>query len=265
LAQVNDFEPQSLLNPSFTGKLDALEISIYEGLSKTFGEDSPDYERYRLAATFDRGDASLGTFSLWAAVQKSKDRSIALLEQAIFYLQEGLQDAYEDEENQADMPPLKMVAEKSGPHTRKIFIVHGHDGESREAVARFLQSIDFDPIILHERPNLGRTIIEKFEANSDVGFAVVLLTPDDFGRTKLELDEQSRARQNVILELGYFVGRLGRHKVCALKKGTIEIPTDYLGVVYTDLDENGGWKLKLGQELQAAGYEIEWNNIMGKT
>lgn len=100
----------------------------------------------------------------------------------------------------------------------RIFIVHGHDAAARESVARFLENLGFEAVILHEQANRGRTVIEKVEANSDVGFAVVLLTPDDLGRGISEADLEPRARQNVLLELGYFIGRLGRENVCALKR-----------------------------------------------
>jgi predicted nucleotide-binding protein len=144
---------------------------------------------------------------------------------------------------------------------RKIFIVHGHDEGAREAVARFLEKIGFEVIILHEQANRGRTIIEKVEAHRDVGFAVVLLTPDDQG-CKLGDELRARPRQNVLLELGYFLGYLGRNRVCALKGGELEIPTDFGGVVYETYDGSGGWKATLGRELQAAGFEIDWNMVM---
>jgi predicted nucleotide-binding protein len=143
----------------------------------------------------------------------------------------------------------------------KVFVVHGHDEGTREAVARFIQGLGFQPIILHERANEGRTVIEKVEAHGGVGFAVVLLTPDDEGCVKGGTPGP-RARQNVVLELGYFVGRLGRNRVCALKRGELEIPSDFGGVVYEPFDAAGGWKQKLGRELQAAGYEIDWNTVM---
>lgn len=145
--------------------------------------------------------------------------------------------------------------------SNKIFIVHGHDDGARESVARFLERQGFDAIILHEQANQGRTVIEKVEANSDVGFAVVLLTPDDEGCIKGGTAEP-RARQNVLLELGYFIGRLGRNKVCALKKGDLEIPSDFAGVVWEKMDNAGAWKQALGRELEAAGYQIDWNKVM---
>ena len=153
-----------------------------------------------------------------------------------------------------------MLPARSEPAARKAFIVHGHDEGIREAVARFLERIGFEAIILHEQANQGRTIIEKIEAHGDVGFAIVLLTPDDVGAAK-DNSLQPRARQNVLLELGYFIARLGRSRVCALKRGDIEIPSDFGGIVYETYDTGGGWKMALGRELQAAGFDIDWNNI----
>lgn len=155
-------------------------------------------------------------------------------------------------------PVVKLIREKS----KRIFIVHGHDAAARESVARFLEKIDLEVVILHEQANQGRTIIEKVEANSDVGFAVVLLTPDDEGRGLGQDKLEPRARQNVLLELGYFIAKLGRPNVCALKKGNLEIPSDFAGVVWTPMDDNGGWKSELAKELKAAGYEIDWNKVM---
>lgn len=117
------------------------------------------------------------------------------------------------------MPPVAQVqAEGStAPVTplRRIFVVHGHNEAARETVARFLERVGFEPVILHEQPNKGRTIIEKFESYADVGFAVVLLTADDVGgRDSVEgASLKARARQNVILELGYFLGKLGRARL----------------------------------------------------
>lgn len=159
--------------------------------------------------------------------------------------------------NHGNLSP-KLMKSKSN----KIFIVHGHDGEARETVARFLGSIGLDPIILHEQANRGRTIIEKVEANSDVSFAVVLLTPDDLGKAKNEIDLEPRTRQNVLLELGYFIGKLGRENVCALKRGEVEIPSDFAGVVWEAMDGGNGWKTALGRELDAAGHNIDWNKVM---
>jgi predicted nucleotide-binding protein len=145
--------------------------------------------------------------------------------------------------------------------TRKVFVVHGHDEAAREAVARFLEQTNFEPIILHEQANKGQTIIEKIEEHGDVGFAVVLLTADDLGG-KDERHLAPRARQNVIFELGYFIARLGRKRVAALKQDSVEVPSDFSGVVYLTYDSNKAWKQALAQELKAAGFEIDWNKVM---
>ncbi|MCH7772051.1 MAG: nucleotide-binding protein, partial [Bacteroidetes bacterium] len=118
----------------------------------------------------------------------------------------------------------------SSPKTNKVFIVHGHNQGLKEAVARFIEKFDLEPIILHEKANEGRTIIEKFSDYSDVHFAVILLTHDDEGKEKGSTEEtKPRARQNVILEMGFFLGKLGRARVCALYEEGVEIPSDYQG------------------------------------
>lgn len=146
--------------------------------------------------------------------------------------------------------------------TTKVFIVHGHDEAAPVMVARFVEGLGFEAIILHEQRNKGRTIIEKLEAFSDVGFAIVLFTPDDVGRAVGDDKLQARARQNVVLELGYFIGKLGRGRVAAIRKGDVEWPSDYNGVVYLDLDAGGGWQKKLAEELDEAGYDIDFNKVM---
>ena len=111
----------------------------------------------------------------------------------------------------------------------------------------------------------GRTIIEKFETYSnEISFAIVLLTPDDIGGINVKDQKQlPRARQNVIMELGYFMGRLGRKKVCALHKGGIELPSDYQGVVYIPMDSAGAWKAKVAQELIQAKLSIDVSGLVG--
>jgi Predicted nucleotide-binding protein containing TIR-like domain len=115
---------------------------------------------------------------------------------------------------------VAVLPTRTGPPARKIFIVHGHDDGPKYAVTRFVERLGFEAIILHEQASQGRTVIEKIEAHADVGFAIVLLTPDDFGGAKGE-EPKSRARQNVILELGFFVGKLTRSRVCALRRATL--------------------------------------------
>jgi predicted nucleotide-binding protein len=151
------------------------------------------------------------------------------------------------------------------PGARKVFIVHGHDGEAKETLARFLGRLGLEPIILHEQPNAGATLIEKFEVFSrDVAFAVVLLTPDDVGAKKSTSPNLvPRARQNVILELGYFMGKLGRGRVCALYRKDLDLPSDYQGVVYVEMDDAGAWKTRLAQELVHCKLSIQLEALLG--
>jgi predicted nucleotide-binding protein len=147
----------------------------------------------------------------------------------------------------------------------RVFLVHGHNESIRETVARFLEKLKLTPVILHEQPNKGRTIIEKFIDYSDVAFAVVLLTADDRGAATTVVNEQlltPRARQNVILELGFFLGKLGREQVCSLYEDGVEIPSDYQGVLFLKLDKDGAWRLRLAKELKEAGLPIDLNDAI---
>jgi predicted nucleotide-binding protein len=141
-------------------------------------------------------------------------------------------------------------------------VVHGHDEAALQGVARFLEQLGLEAIVLREQPDQGRATIEKFEDYAgQVGFAVVLLTPDDIAGAQSFPGSATRARQNVIFELGYFGGKLGRGRSCLLRKGDVEIPSDLYGVIYTDLDAAGGWKIKLVQELKAAGLDFDANKM----
>ena len=159
--------------------------------------------------------------------------------------------------------PVSDADSFAQPDTNEIFVVHGRDEGSKEIVSRLLTKLGLQPVILHEQPNQGRTIIEKFEQYAQVGFAVVLLTPDDTGAPQDQsAGPQPRARQNVILELGFFLGKLGRDRTCALRKEDVEIPSDYHGVLYIPMDDQGAWKMKLVRELKGAGLDVDANRII---
>lgn len=147
------------------------------------------------------------------------------------------------------------------PESSEIFVVHGHDEEVKQTVARFLERLHLQPIILHEQASRGRTLIEKLEAHADVGFAVILLTPDDLGRAQGEAQESPRARQNVIFEMGFFFARLSRHRVCAIYRG-VEVPSDIAGIAYLSYDHAGAWRVGLARELRAAGYDVDLNDAL---
>lgn len=147
----------------------------------------------------------------------------------------------------------------SGPvqhDDQKVFLVHGHDGEVKETVARFLEKKKLEVVILDEIAGKGRTIIEKFEEHSSVSYAVVLMTPDDSTEPRKGGVPKSRARQNVVFELGFFVGALNRGRVCVIAKGNVEMHSNYWGVEYIPWDDAGGWKLKLLEELKAANLAV---------
>lgn len=145
-----------------------------------------------------------------------------------------------------------------------VFIIHGHNEELKQTVARFLEKIGLKPIILHEQPNKGRTIIEKFEQYSSVGFAIALFTADDLcvSGTTADGSPKPRARQNVVFETGFFIGKLGRQRVCVLCDEGIEMHSDFAGVIYLPLDKAGYWKFDLLKELKSAGLEVDANKAV---
>lgn len=161
-----------------------------------------------------------------------------------------------ENETKSIRPSLKVVS------TKKVFIVHGHNELIKQMTARTLSQLGLDPIILHEQPDGGKTIIEKFEKNSsNIGFAIILLTNDDEGKANSADSYKPRARQNVIFEMGYFIGKLGRERVLLLLEQGVEKPGDLDGIVYTQIDTNEGWKLKLVKELKACGYSVSADNL----
>lgn len=145
---------------------------------------------------------------------------------------------------------------------KKVFIVHGHDDGIKNEVARFLENLGLEAIILHEQSSSGDTIIEKIEHYTNVGFGIVLYTPCDKGGVdKDPIDLKFRARQNVVFEHGYLIGKIGRKNVVALIKDTVEKPNDISGVVYVNYDSNGAWKTGIAKELKASGYSIDFNKL----
>jgi predicted nucleotide-binding protein len=154
-------------------------------------------------------------------------------------------------------------AVKSVTASAKVFIVHGHDETAQNKAARFIEKLGLEVVILHEKASSGRTIIEKIEHYSDVGYAVVLYTPDDIGTQKSSPDDLNlRARQNVVFEHGYLIGKLGRKNVAALVDGKLELPNDISGVVYIRMDEGSTWQLELAKEMKQSGYSIDMNKLI---
>lgn len=134
-----------------------------------------------------------------------------------------------------------------------VFIIHGHDDAMKKAVQLFLTRANLKDIVLHEQPDKNRTVIEKLiEEGNSAAYVIALLSPDD-----TQEDGTVRARQNVVLEIGYFIGRLGREKVRLLRKGEVVIPSDLQGILFENYDNEGAWRIKLLKEMQAAGLPID--------
>jgi predicted nucleotide-binding protein len=193
---------------------------------------------------------------------KSRKDGLAQAQEFLNLRLDELRDEIGQETIMSESELKEMSSNKSSQsNNRNIFVVHGHNEALKEKVARFLTKLDFAPIILHEQANSGRTVIEKFESNSkDVCAAVILLTNDDQGFSNINPDEvKSRARQNVIFEWGYFIGKFGRGRAIALYEEGVELPSDLSGVIYISL--SGSWKNEVVKELKSSGLEIDANKL----
>lgn len=251
--ELRDLDVSSLTG-SNDPRISALSAQIRITLLQVFGEGTSYFNIYESAAKIRPASrvaiTGVEDHDFYHKIQNLRLKAMSLIAAAINTL--------EEKRGWGEEAPVNTKETCSN----KVFIVHGHDDGAKHEAARFLSHAGFEPIILHEQANQGDTVIEKLQRNSDCGYAVVLITPDDVGG-KSANELRPRARQNVILELGYFIGKLGRERVSALKKGDIETPSDFDGVVYTTMDTDGGWKQALARELKAAGYFIDWNMVMG--
>ena len=150
----------------------------------------------------------------------------------------------------------KKTDETSRKSPNRVFVVHGQNESARDQVVKFLSGVGLIGIVLHDQPNMGRHLLTKFIDEAElVTFAVVLMTDDDVGGLKGDKLEP-RARQNVILELGYFLSHLGQSRICALVSPGLEAPSDFDGIVYIKMDDDGRWKTVFKRELQAAGMPL---------
>jgi predicted nucleotide-binding protein len=344
--EIKLFDPRSVTEQYNIPEMQRLQAAVQDRLARTFGADSLEYERYKAAAIFDNGPHNYAyevpIQEVQQSLERSKGRSIALVEQAVQSLEEQIAETGEPAARAVSKPsatapytpeaaravlaaierlrtadtrpyvhtvpleaerlllrehagrlstsdasrqikeaifglnqegkiaafpepqrdwvirePLEQEKIMTTAHPSKVFIVHGRDDGTKQTVARFVEKLGFEAIILHERPNKGRTIISKFREESEgVGFAVVLMTPDDVGKARDASDLNPRARQNVVFELGFFIGTLKLERVAAMVKGSIERPSDFDGVVYISLDQ-ADWPTQLAKELKAAGYEFD--------
>lgn len=151
-------------------------------------------------------------------------------------------------------------------YSRRVFIVHGRDDALKSEAARFLERLGLIPVILHEQVDAGRAIFAKLQDElADVGFALVLLTPDDEGGLRGSGVSAGRARQNVIFEHGLLIGRLGPERVCCVMRGEVEVPSDLAGFVYKEIPAGRSLEtiaLDLARELREAGYPVDANKLL---
>jgi predicted nucleotide-binding protein len=264
IADVKALDPQTIRHDDES--IRAAERMIRSTILEVFGERSPEYADHQYhEIEHGRPTISFGGFGerdyeadylAQRYFATGIPRTITMLESLIRTVKER---------TDAARPVLGTLTKERPPAgSGKVFVVHGRAEGPRDAVARFVGQLGLTPVILQEQASEGNTIIEKFEKHADVGYAVVLLTGDDRGglATADPSTYAPRARQNVILELGYFVGKLGRSRVCVLHEQGVEIPSDFHGVVYVPLDAGGAWKLTLAKEMKVAGLSVDLNRAL---
>lgn len=199
---------------------------------------------------------NLGRWELRRTHWAIKDGSLFDILVTAGYLTHQQVDASLRLQNPVEEEILSEPPETSGPQMSQVFIVHGHDGITKLDMADFIKSIGLEPIILDQQASAGKTIIEKIEHYSNVGFGVVLYTPCDIGHKADVLNRKYRARQNVVFEHGYLMAKLGRERVVAIVKGDVETPNDISGVIYIEKDDAGAWQNFLRTELRGQGYQV---------
>lgn len=245
LAARDEAQRKKLLNNLET----VLSLAIPQAATR-YIEQAKDVSSYPIAYVVPGPDHTPETW------EKGKAEIVGLIESALDYI--ALTSPVSP--RLASDASLNAVPQSEAPTVDRVFLVHGRDRTILSEVESFLRRIEVNPVILSEEPNQGRTIIEKFEHHSDVNYAIVLLAGEDIGR--LAILEGSalkpRARQNVVFELGFFVGKLGRSRVSAIVPSIgdegLELPSDVLGLGYIELNRShpGTWRLPLVRELRGA-------------
>lgn len=263
LGELRQLDPRSITTYR-SPQIVSLETAIEQTLAAVFGQDTPKFKLYRSASDLEpapvlrmvpdwiaargggAGHDGVNVHELQQGIVERQQRAVALLEQAVRGLEEEI--TYRGEQSSETVE----TARQSQPNN-KVFLVHGRDDEAKNAVALFLRAIGLEPIILHQRPNGGRHLLTKFREEAEgAGFAVVLMLPEDEGGLTGAADRRPRARQNVVFELGFFIGKLGPANVVALLQGDVEKPSDFDGIAYITFDPSGRWKTDLARELHHA-------------
>lgn len=256
IAELEGFDLNSI-ESDFESAVEPLRLKINSTLKDILGSGTIEYSEYELTSFYPHHLQLSESLKERQGHYTKELRKAALRLKALKELQE---------ERVAHAAPSQDISPSQPTqsfNTGKVFIVHGHDHGVKETVARFIEKLGLEAVILHEQPNEGRTIIQKLEDHSEADFAIVLFTPDDIGHVAKNPDEaKPRARQNVVFELGYFTGKIGRKRVALLKTNDgIEIPSDYAGVLYSPLDGGDSWKYQLAKEMSACGMNIDMNKI----
>ena len=229
---------------SLTPEYVAWRTKVDSFIASTFGKNSPFYETFKEGASIDLLN--------WGGEFRAQQSTI------IGALLAGIEDI--------ELQPKAEEAQSQTHATEnnRVFVVHGHDEQLKTQLEVFLTELRLEPVVLHRKADEGLTIIEKFEKHSDVGYAFILLTPDDIGyplsqesRTDTDRKKEARARQNVIFEFGYFVAKLGRNRVCCLYKEGVTLPTDVSGILYK-MVRNAVEEVAISilKDLKAAGYKV---------
>lgn len=221
-----------------------------------FGSGSPAYEKFHSVRYSP---------SIWGEGTDFRPYVVNGIREAVTILESAKLELEITREIDVVASPAEPEVVTSYASSDRVFIVHGQNEGKKYELESYLQKLlPEPPVILHQEPNGGQVLIEKLEVSaSSIGFAVVLLTGDDMGRAKpLEpQDDNPRARQNVVLELGFFLGVLGRKRVVVLYEAGVELPSDLNGLVYVALDSAGGWKGKLASEMDHSGLDVDWSAI----
>jgi predicted nucleotide-binding protein len=249
IAEIEKFFPVTMASDELAARMKVLVPAVEDVLARVFGNSA---EHLRFIGMVEKTRDPL----------RWKESALHAMYNARNFLAEELEFAPKSASPSEPSSVPAKTARKSTAANTSVFIVHGRDGPAKVEVARLLERAGLNAVILHEQPNAGRTIIEKFEDHGgSAGFAVVVITADDVGGLDAQ-NLQPRARQNVIGEMFWFAGKLGRDRVCALKRGDVEMPSDFAGVGYTDMDDRGAWKAELLRELEAAGYAVDWRKAL---
>lgn len=246
------------------------ELKVSRYLSHRYGIQSVEMEEFRKTEfedvfDFDNAEKKIETCRKGLEATKRtfkiylKEISKEMLENAQKSMRQQLREMQKERyEDGMLMNASQEVSMKKAKEYKKVFIAHGHDNGLKQEVARLVEKQGLEAIILSEQANRGKTIIEKFEEHSDVGAAICLFTGDDYGRTRDAEEDKLRARQNVVFEAGFFMGKLGRENVVLIANPDIEIPSDLKGFVYTN---EKSWQIDALKELKAIGYAIDLNKL----